>query len=308
LPVGGYSDVEGALFPSSIGGGDVSAAGSDTAVGIGQVFGVVVSRPLYRAMQVAQGITNNTDVLDPNFDPANAPNITKAQYTSIIAQGGTFQSDWSPILGDAGVGKKVIVARRVVTSGSQASSNVFFLNNPCANGAQANLNPAAAADSSSTFEVVEGAGTGNVKTRITTASNATVASNAQFAIGVVSAENDWRVESGTGGQNGYRFIKVEGVHPEAGDTTNARVTATNGQYPLHFELHSFVANSAPAGFGADVVGQINAALVNPPSTSCAVLPRGLTISPLAGSSCTVGVQVAKGTNLGNNCSPVLLTQ
>ena len=305
LPVGGFADVEAALFPSAIGGGDVSAVGTDTAANIGQVFGVVVSKPLYRAMQVAQGIAANTDALDPSFDPANAPSITKAQYVSIAAQGGSYQADWSPIVGAAGAGKKVVLARRVQTSGSQASSNAFFLANPCATGVLASLNPATAADSSATMEVFEGSGTGNVKTRITTASNSVGADN--FAIGVVSAENDWRVESATGGQNGYRFIKIDGVHPEAGDTSNARVTATNGAYPFHMEMHNFVANSA-TGFGAAVVGQITAALANPPATSCAVLPRGLTISPLAGSSCTVGVQVAKGTNLGNNCSPAQLTQ
>lgn len=305
LPVGGFADVEAALFPVSIGGGDVSGVGTDSAAGIGQVFGVVVSKPLYRAMQVAQGIAANTDALDPSFDPANAPSITKAQYVSIAAQGGSYQTNWSPIVGAAGAGKKVVLARRVQTSGSQASSNAFFLSNPCAAGLSANLNPATAADSSATMEVFEGSGTGNVKTRITTASNSVGTDN--FAIGVVSAENDWRVESTTGGQNGYRFIKIEGVHPETGDTSNARVTATSGAYPFHMEMHNFVANSA-TGFGAAVVGQITAALSNPPATSCAVLPRGLTISPLAGSSCTVGVQVAKGTNLGNNCSPAQLTQ
>lgn len=305
LPVGGFSDVEAALFPAAIGGGDVSAVGTDAAAGIGQVFGVVVSKPLYRAMQVKQGIAANTDALDPNFDPANAPTISKAQYTSIVASGGTYQTDWSPIVGATGVGKKIVVARRVQTSGSQASSNAFFLSNPCASGLQASFSPLTAVESTPNIEVFEGSGTGNVKTRITTASNSAGADN--FAIGVVSAENDWRVESATGGQNGYRFVKVEGVHPEAGDIANARVTATNGAYPFHMEMHNFVANSA-TGFGAAVVGQITAALVNPPSTSCAVLPRGLTISPLAGSSCTVGAQVAKMTNQGNNCAPVLLTE
>lgn len=308
LPVGGFSDVEASLWPASIGGGVVSSSvGTSSAVGIGQVFGVVVSRPLYRAMQVAQGISANTDTLDPSFDPVNAPNITKAQYTSIVSQGGTYQTDWSPIVGSVGVGKKVIVARRVQTSGTQASSNAFFLNNPCATFVQANLNPAATADSTPTLEVFEGSGTGNVKTRITTASNALATTNQEYAIGVVSAENDWRVESSTGGQNGYRFVKVDGVHPEAGDTTNARVTATNTAYGFHMEMHNFVAATA-TGFGALVIGQITTALTNPATASCAVLPRGLTISPLAGSSCTVGVQVAKGTNLGNNCSPVLLSQ
>lgn len=305
LPVGGFSDVEAALWPAAIGGGDVSSKGTEGSANVGQAFGVVVSRPLYRAMQVAQGIAANTDALDPNFDPANAPNITSAQYTSIISQGGTFQTDWSPIVGAAGTGKKVIVARRVQTSGTQASSNAFFLKNPCASGVAGSLFPATAADSTPTFEVFEGSGTGNVKTRVTTATNSAGADN--FAIGVVSAENDWRVESATGGQNGYRFVKVDGVHPEAGDTANARATATAGTYAFHMEMKNFVANTA-TGFGAAVVGQITSALSNPPVTSCAVLPRGLTINPLAGSSCTVGVQVAKGTNLGNNCAPVLLTQ
>ncbi len=309
LPIGGISDVEGSLFPSTIGGGSdkVNAAGVDSPANIGQVFGIVVSRPLYRAMQVAQSIAANTDALDPTFDPANAPSISKAQYTSIIAQGGAYQTDWSPIVGAAGTSKKVILARRVQTSGSQASSNAFFLSNPCAAGVGGNLNPAVVADSSGTYEVFEGSGTSNVKTRITQATNALPATNLDFAIGVISAENDWRVETATGGRNGYRFIKIDGVHPEAGDTANARVTATNAAYPFHIEAHSFLANSA-TGFGATILGQITAALSTPPATSCAVLPRGLTISPLAGSACTVGVQVAKGTNLGNNCTPAQLTQ
>ena len=318
LPVGGISDVEGSLFPALIGGGNVNVVGTDTPANIGQVFGVVTSVPLYRAMQMAQGIfplgtdfdtdgTGPDTGADGTFAAASAPSISKTQYTSIITLGGAYQTDWSPIVGAAGTAKKVILARRVQTSGSQASSNAFFLSNPCASAIAANLNPAVAADSTPTFEVFEGSGTGNVKTRITTATNALPATNQEFAIGVISAENDWRVESATGGRNGYRFIKIDGVHPEAGDTANARVTATNASYPFHIEAHSYVANSA-TGFGAAIVGQITAALSNPPATSCAVLPRGLTISPLAGSSCTVGAQVAVGTNFGNNCTPAQLTQ
>ncbi|MBC7697460.1 MAG: hypothetical protein H7Z70_03740, partial [Bacteroidia bacterium] len=126
-----------------------------------------------------------------------------------------------------------------------------------------------------------------------------------FAIGVVSMENDWRVEAAA--NNGYRFVKLDGIHPELGDIANARAQATSGAYPFHMESRNFVANSA-TGFGALVVGQITSALANPPSTSCAVLPRGLTLNPLGGSSCTPGVQVAKATNLGNSCSPAQLTQ
>jgi hypothetical protein len=317
LPVGGFSDVEAALFPAAIGGGDVSSKGSEGQANIGQVFGVVTSVPLYRAMQMAQGIfplgtdfdtdgTGPDTGADGTFDPATAPNITSQQYVSIIAQGGAYQTDWSPII--PGSTKRIIVARRVDTSGTQASSNAFFLKNPCASAVFGNLSPAKASDSNpppvagvfSGFEVFEGSSTGNVKTRITTASTA-----GDFAIGVVSAENEWRTE--VAATAGYRYVKVDGVHPEAGDTANARATATNGSYPFHMETRNFVANTA-TGFGAAVIPQITAALSNPPATSCAVVPRGLTLNPLGGSSCTVGVQVMKGTVLGNNCSPYQLTQ
>jgi hypothetical protein len=314
LPVGGFSDVEAALFPTAIGGGDVSAVGLDSTANIGQVFGVVVSKPLYRAMQVSQGIAANTDVLDPAYDPANAPNISKQQYTSIISQGGGYQKDWTKLIGATGTGHRVILARRVDTSGSQASSNAFFLANPCASGVLANLNPVALSTTSTAvlpatngIEVFLGSSTGNVKTRITTASNSTGTDN--FAIGVVSAENDWRLESATGGADGYRFIKIDGVHPETGDIANARVTATTAVYPFHMEMHKFVANTAVSGtFEGDVVGQIATALSKPAASACLTLPRGLTISPIAGSVCTVGTQVAKGTNLGKNCAPVVLAK
>lgn len=307
LPVGGFSDVEASLFPANIGGGDVSSKGTEGAANIGQVFGVVVSTPLYRAMQAAQGITPAQIAADTTFDPAIAPNITSAQYVSIIAAGGAYQADWSPIVGAAGVGKKVILARRVATSGTQASSNAFFLKNPCAGGQAASVTPAGVAESTPTFEVFEGSSTGNVKTRISTASTNAGADN--FAIGVMSTENDWRTEP-TSATSGYRFIKVDGVHPEAGDVANARVQAANGNYAFHMELKNFE-RAAPAktAFEDAIIDQITSALAAPPTAaSCAVFPRGLTLSPLGGSICTVGTQITKTTVLGNNCSPAQLTQ
>jgi len=335
-PAGGYSDVEAAAFPSAIGGGDVSSLGTESEAFVDQTFGVVVSTNLYRALQTAQGINTATD---PDFDPLNAPNITSAQYTSIASQGGAYQIDWSPILGAPGNGKRIVLARRVDTSGSQAASNIHFLRNPCAGGFfNANLNPATVADSTSTFVVTEGSGTGNVKVALTTANNA-----GDFAIGVVSAENDWRIETSAGSAQ-YRFVKLDGVHPEAGSrqgnlptplATSAFYTARNssvsGDYRFVMELRSFVANTADT-FGALLIPAISATLGNP--ANCTNTPRGISISPLAGSSCLsadntatpnnpgfTGVGptavplpafneavVAKGTKLGNNCRPSQMTQ
>ena len=311
LPVGGFSDVEAALFPAALGGGNVSSKGTESQANIGQVFGVAVSTNLYRAMQAAQGIT----AADTNFDPALAPNITSSQYAAIIDNdnGSAYKQDWSLLAGAAGTGKKVIVARRVPTSGTQASSNAFFLRTPCTDAVQGSLVPAAASDSiPGTFEVTENSSTGNVKSQLTAANTA-----GNFAIGVMSAENDWSLESATASPlaNGYRWLKIDGIHPETPtDFTNplngrgnARLSAVTGNYPFHMETRYFVANTAPAGFGANIVPAIATKLGNPPTAAaCNTVPRGLTLNPAGGSACTVGTVVHKGTNAGNNCAPTKL--
>lgn len=295
-PAGGFSDVEAKLF-----GIDVSAAGGEADANVTQTFGVVVTPVLYRELQVAQGIYASVaaaNTADASYDPVNAPNITSAQYTSIAQLNGGYQTDWQPLLGAAGAGKNVYLARRVATSGTQASSNAFFLRSPCASGAATGqLFPAKLANSTPTFIVSEGSGTGNVKATMTTANTA-----GNFAIGIVSAENNWRTESAA--NQGYRFVKLDGVHPEGnGDTTFARNTAVNGQYNMVMEMKSFVANTADT-FGAVLIPAIAAALGSP--ASCADVPRGLSLNPAGGSICTVGVEVMKGTKFGNNCSPVQL--
>lgn len=323
LPAGGFSDVEAALW-----GVDASGAGTESQANVGQVFGLAVSTNLYRELQAAQGMSAAAIAADTAFDPALAPNITSAQYVSMAAVSSGYQTDWSPILGAAGAGKAVNVARRVNTSGTQASSNAFFLKNPC-NGdpsVAGALAPAKIADSvPGAFVVTEGSGTGNVKTTLTSANTA-----GEFAIGVVSLENDWRVETGTT-NNQYRFVKVDGVHPEAGSwdgaATNsngtpyytARLAALNGDYAFHMEMRSYVASwtndgiDAEDAFGAALIPAIAAALGNP--VACTDVPRGLTLNPAGGSSCNYPGQsaglpaaelasvpeVAKHSRLGNNC-------
>jgi hypothetical protein len=256
-------------------------------------------------MQVSQGIYASlaaANTADAEYDPANAPNITSAQYTSIAT--GAYQTNFSPIV--TGSTEPINLARRAPSSGTQSSSNAFFLKNPC-NGEPAilgALSPAGSGDTvSGAFIVTEGSGTGNVKTTLGTVNTAN-----DFAIGIMSVENDWRTETAANGA--YRFVKLDGVHPEAGSwdgvTLNsngtkfytARKTAANGEYAFHMELVSFVANTADA-VGAALIPTIVTALGNP--ASCSDLPRGLTLNPLGGSSCAVGVEVAKGSRFGNNC-------
>lgn len=306
-PVGGFSDVEAALFATSIGGGNVSALGVESDVGVGQAFGVAVSIPLYRAMQVAQGIVETGTTVN-DFDPAKAPNINSTQYASIIAQGGENKLS---ILLPSNL-SRLNIARRVDTSGTQSSSNAFFLRNPCSGGLAATLSPTTASnDIAGQYAVTLNSSTGNVKTRLNTASNATV-ENDKYAIGVMSMENDWRDGTATAA---YRFVKIDGVHPEAGDVVNARKTATTGEYKFHMELKSFVRSDSITGkaaktqFEAAIIGQITNELKNPEAASCAVYPRGLTLNPANFSSCTAGAEVAKMTNGGKNCAaPVQFLQ
>lgn len=291
-PAGGFSDVEAALF-----GVSTTGFGTEGDAGVGQVFGVAVSTNLYREMQVAQGIYASVaaaNAADTAFAPANAPNMTSAQYTSLAT--GTFATNWSPII--PGSTKEVRVARRVNTSGTQGSSNAFFMKNPC-NGEPSvggALLPSTAAQSTATFIVTEGSSTGNVKTALTNANT-----NNQFAAGVVSLENNWRTDTSN---NQYRFVKLDNVHPEAPVSgsglvadTNARHTAATGAYPFHMELKYFVADTADS-FGASLIPQVAGSFS---AAACADVPRGLTLNPLSGSSCVLGEVVAKGTRFGNNC-------
>jgi hypothetical protein len=293
LPLGGYSDVEAALFPEAIGGGDVSSRGAESDVGVGQVFGLAVSIPLYRALQVQQQLTQDDE-------PANAPNITSGQYTNLIRAGGLFS--WDGLL--PGNTSRVNIARRVDTSGTQASSNAFFLKNPCSAGLNQQLNPTTPAQNvPGVYNLVLNSGSGNVQTMLTNASNSSDA-NAQFAIGVLSAENNWRTASTASA--GYRYLKIDGVHPETGDTDRARRTAANGDYKFHMELKQFIRadyDGVPpkTPFETAVLNEITEELKNPPANSCAVFPRGLTLNPLNFSSCT-RAEVAKMTNGGQNCA------
>lgn len=296
-PTGGYSDVEAALSDASIGGGDVSNVGTEDDVGVSQVFTIVTSIPLYRALQVAQGIT----VADPDFDPVNAPNISSSQYAALASTSG--EASWKTLIPNST--NTVILARRVDTSGTQSSSNAFFLRNPCVTGMGAQLAPRTRLDSvPGVIRVVEGSSTGNVKTTITQASNNTDPKET-YAIGVVSAENNWRVDTPASG--GYRMLKIDGVHPELGDPVDGRVTAANGDYKFVMELKEFIradyAGQAPkTPYEARVIREITAQLKTPPAASCATFPRGLLLLPQNNSACEVGKQVSKVTNFGKNCA------
>ena len=292
IPHGGFSDVEAALW-----GYDVEPYGHETTVGVQQAFGIAVTTNLYRALQVAQGIYANVTSAnsgDASFTAANAPNITSAQYAAIVQNGGGYQTDWQPLVGAAGSGKNVNLVRRTGTSGTQASSNSFFLHNPCASGSpQGQTFPAALAQGSSTFIVTEQSGTSGVKTQLNAIDTA---ASDNFGIGVMSLENTPDTH--------YKFVKIDGVHPEAGDSTYARQTMMDGSYKFVMEMKKFIPTASAGTYAETLITSIGSALGNP--ANCADVGRGMAITPGGASTCVVGTQVSKGTKFGNNCAPVQL--
>lgn len=308
LPDAGFTDVEASTWNI-----DASTIGTESDANIGQVFGIAVSTNLYRALQTAQGISET----GTNYDPAKAPSITKAQYGAIVQNSSnSYQTSWANLIpGDTT--HAVYLARRVNASGTQSSSNIFFLGNPCNNGNSGQVAPkssgqAANVDASfngGKFHVYQANGTGDVKKWLTTQNLA-----GNYAIGVVSLENDWRTETASNSSD-YRFVKIDGVSPEGDVSTGnitstffgtqptlaARVNAVNGAYPFHMEMKYFVPNSATQA-GSDLMTNMVNALADP--NVCSLIPRGITLNAASGTGCVgssanVVVKVTKG---GNNCS------
>ena len=250
---GGFLDIDGAAFSAD----DLLAAGlsespTTTPASFSQVFGVAVSPALYTALQTAQGLTAAGCGID-SVTPACQPNITKAQYSTIagsafnkvkgstlVETGDAAGSGAGFLLGSSFDGEELVLCRRVSTSGTQASSNQFFLNtyvgSDGANGGT--LAPATAADYGiansglPSFDVQEGSGTGNARACL---------SNSGFALGVLSLENAPDLTTRSGGARAdrqWRFVKVNGVHAYE-PAVNSTATAKNGSYEFWFTSHKY---------------------------------------------------------------------
>jgi len=244
---GGFMDVEPAAFDATLlapFGGVDALADKVGGANFSQAFGVAVSRDLYAALQTAQGLTGCTA---DTLTPACQPTVSRAQYASIAAS--AFNSAKTSINSLFGVpAGKLTLCRRASTSGTQAASNQFFLNNLTGNGPNAGLEvPADAATygpgAVATFEVKEGAGTSNARDCLNAAG---------YGIGVLSLENV------PAAATGYRFAKLNRV--EGFDAAHfSKGTALAGEYEFAFQSFKFTA----AGAGTStVIEAIDSQLTN----------------------------------------------
>ena len=145
MPDIGVSDEEPAvLVAAGAASGDIAKL--DSAPLNVVTFGTPVTLDLYHALQAAQiasgspassckgtpGSNNPRDAQGYSVSEACMPSLSKGQIASIF---GGHASSWSDFgLTNPSGDNAIYVARRVVTSGTQTGSRVFFLNDPCAAG------------------------------------------------------------------------------------------------------------------------------------------------------------------------------
>lgn len=208
---------------------------ADVTTGSAQGFGVVVSPALYTLLQADQGT-------------AGVPSLSKSQYASLMTGTAGF---WNTLLpnGTAHAALPLTMARRSLSSGTQASAELFFLENPCATGAvggSASAIPGTAAgqsfaDGTDTLIVKQEASSDAV---LSDASSATA-----YVIGVVSLENAQPASS-------WKFVAIDGVHPGAANAPEFQKTnLLNGKYAFAYE--TVLVKSTKSTLGAAVLNNIN---------------------------------------------------
>jgi hypothetical protein len=205
---------------------------SDISVGAGQGFGVVVSPALYTLLATDQGVAT--------------PSISKAQYASLMTQ---TAGTWGTLLPNGTAhpaSATVTLARRSLSSGTQAAAEVYFLSNPCAAGAapiggSANAVPGTSA----------GQNFGEIIVKQEASSDAVLAemTATPYAIGVVSLENIQPTSS-------WKYVAIDGVSAGAANAPEwQRKNILNGSYDFAFE--TFLFKTTKSTLSAAILNNVN---------------------------------------------------
>lgn len=351
VPHAGLTDVDHGVWKGMSNTGALSLPvpdlGSTVANGgfAGQGFGVMVSESLYNAMmakQVAEGrlpaSAGGVACSAGNFTPgACQPSISKEEYAAIV-DGNNFNYIANGALtGDAGV---VNLCRRAETSGTQASSNVYFLNNSCGNAdptfgfkspkkvdfAGGGVNPvawdSAAGDAvtgnyddfGGAFGLFEGSGTGDARNCVIRRNAGKNPNNVADALGTYAA--GW-ISLENAPAAGWKLVKLDGVSPNAyqvpvaSDTdgvadgwmadADQRRNVVKGYYDAAPELQMLW--PASTGFTTFLT-----TLKNTFADPGKVNTKGIFQANGVFSHASNPTQVHKGTRNGNFCSPQALAE
>jgi hypothetical protein len=267
-----------------------------------QSFGVAVSPLLYAELQTQQGLTVG------DFTAAHQPSITRAQYASLVSKAGTIKS-LAALTGNPARTEVLTLARRDDLSGTQATSNILFVNGQCGgNGNQA-------VPKSLDEKVAKAGGLGGGLPIISIADAATypllnilsaststdvknaISSTTGYAIGVLNVGGGGAV-TGTGGGNG-RFIKIDGHSPNfyagVADTLSQ---LRDGSYPFSVTTFALVNTKANNKVPAKKV-LTDALIAGFKDSTIPGVPSGIAYFD---GSATKGATAVRAN--GNNCSPI----
>ena len=222
-----------------------------------QSFGVAVSQKLYLALQTKQGLDAScaTTAIET---AACQPSISRADYASLVSKGGKIKT-LGDLVGDTTLTAPLILARRDDLSGTQAASNMFFVNGQCGGNYEQGGSDAKAASASIDAAVIKVGGLlGGLAIRTDKDAEDTAALDVQanatstkvkdalssaddYVIGVLGTGGGSAV-TGTGTAKG-RFVKIDGVSPNfasatatAPSSTAARAQIANGVYPFAYVM------------------------------------------------------------------------
>lgn len=227
------SDVKATEFAAGVlgsGAGYLSPSAL-TVVPVGlQGFGIVANDNMYKALQeqnIADGRLPATCTVG-DATSACQPTVNSSDYASLVSVAGGTKSaaDLVPNATTYNAGQ-IVACRRVDTSGTQASSNIFFLNNVC--GSKGYLGAESPAYNADYSWVIENSETADVKACVNNA--------ADLRLGVVSLEN-----VPVAGTDSYKFVKIDGVSPNytAAGAADAKqkVNTRNGSYKFAVESYA----------------------------------------------------------------------
>lgn len=279
----GISDVEPAILnqvpnlpdntagdPNSGAQAAVDLSNLNTAPFVQGIFAVAVNKQAYLALQRTQGL-DNAGAIDEDIAkrPSLPTNFVRAMLLGGLSASATTKRGWGLVISetvDPSVNTKAFnICRRQPGSGTQAASNMYFMQNPCSPAFAVPLRQSSTTQpapiATGSYNVREESGTGGVETCL---KNVDAVAGA-YGLAVLGRENSPLPNNavpGSAADKNYRYVKLDGAQPQRYDSVTKRGAAT-GDYDFVYES-TLQYNTANANLDADKIAFITAVRTNAP--------------------------------------------
>ncbi|MDH4391758.1 MAG: hypothetical protein QE285_10105, partial [Aquabacterium sp.] len=277
-----------------------------------QSFGVVVSQPLYIALQKKNGLAEscNTTGIDT---AACQPSISRADYASLVAKNGKIATI-ADLTGDSTLTGTLNLARRDDLSGTQASSNIFFVNGQCGGNAEVAVPKSIDGLVAKAGGLLGGLAvrtdiTDDVAGTLDVAAHAT-SDGVKSAVGSQTAYSIGVAGTGSGGKTSTygRFVKIDGVSPNFDGTNYMTAAATraqiaNGAYPFAYVVQGMYVTATMAKNAAKKATVL--AVLNGFKSSAITDLSGIAYLDSDASDAMAAKQSKYSRANGDNCSPIV---